>query len=188
MSAGPYEQWKSSTIYLLGNTVQYLTSIIYQCIQEPCLDIPPPNLAYWMEVAPPAPPTTSAATGYYALSTASTLLSASPASYLSITVVSVVNNFATVSSVFSFINLNDNIVNNFVRCQIYINGSPRGIEMSVCPTNIAYENQNSQIKVEYGGSLGIGSNIIQLVVYCDTGVGIQTLNGTLTVVSGLTAG
>ena len=185
-----YEQWKSSTTYTIGNTVQHITTFVYQCIREPCEDVPPPNVDYWKLIYPP-PPTPSSTIAYYTTSNTPTAITNTATAYLSITIPSIVLCFTTVSAVFSFTNVSGNVVNNFVYAQIYINDDVVGIPMNVCPTNIAYLTQPSQMKVEYAGILTdtIPSNTkIELRVYCDTGTGISGTNATMTIVSGLGIG
>ena len=123
------------------------------------------------------------------LTTAETqILSDTPEPYLSSTVDTTFSCKCMVSGIFTFQNLVDNTVGNFARCQIYVNDVAVGISMAICPINIAYLGQYSQLRVEYIGPLtniSPSTNTIALYIYSDTGIGLETINGTLTILSGL---
>jgi len=120
--------------------------------------------------------------------TATQLLLETPEPYLSSTFYIKSPCKCMVSGIFTFQNLADNTVGNFARCQIYVNGVAVGVSMAICPINIAYLGQNSQLRVEYIGpltNLYPNANTIALYIFSDTGAGLETVNGSLTILSGL---
>lgn len=186
MSSGPYEQWKATTTYFIGNTVQNITSVVYQCILDPCLNIPPPNATYWSVVAPPPPTPSGAISTTFVSSVVATPLTTSPTTYLAATLTQTGLGTSSVSAIFTFTNGLTNTPTNRAKCRIYVAGVAVGIEMTLSSINIAYTEQTSQMSVEWAGMLSVSapsSTLVQLKVFAD-GVGLSTLNGTMTIITG----
>ena len=131
---------------------------------------------------------TERSTSIFTTTAATEILLNTPVPYLTSTVNITSQCKCMVSGIFTFQNLVDNTVGNFAHCQIYVNDAAVGISMAICPANIAYLGQYSQLRVEYVGPLTNiypNTNTVALYIFSDTGVGLQTINGSLTILSGL---